>query len=139
MCRAERSKITRYWDEDGDLKPEKQEILVTLETKGDYPHNGLSGFAFDMFGNFYFGLGENLGEPYKVICKDGSKYEGGGEGGSIFRCGEQGSELKMVATGFWNPFALCVAGRNLYCVDNDPDASPPCRLINVYAAGSHRG
>src|SRR5262249_40487522 len=56
---AERSKITRYWDEDGDLKPEKHETIIVLETKGDYPHNGLSGFAFDSEGNIYFGLGEN--------------------------------------------------------------------------------
>jgi putative membrane-bound dehydrogenase-like protein len=135
---AERSKITRYWDEDGDLKPEKQEILVRLETKGDYPHNGLSGFAFDMFGNVYFGLGENLGEAYKVICKDGSKYEGGGEGGSIFRCGEKGSELKMIATGFWNPFHLCFNSEGrLFAVDNDPDSRPPCRLLHIVDQGDY--
>ncbi len=135
---AERSKITRYWDADDDLKPEKQETLVTLETKGDYPHNGLSGFAFDMFGNIYFGLGENLGEPYKVLCKDGSKYEGGGEGGSIFRCSETGGELKMIATGFWNPFHLCFNQEgSLFAVDNDPDSRPPCRLLQILEGGDY--
>ena len=43
-----------------------------LETKGDYPHNGLSGFAFDFDGNVYFGLGENKGAEFKLIGTDGS-------------------------------------------------------------------
>lgn len=136
---AERSKITRYWDEDGDLKPEKHETIIVLETKGDYPHNGLSGFAFDADGNVYFGLGENLGEKYRVLSKHGPKHhEGGGEGGSIFCCKENGSDLRMVATGFWNPFHLCFnAEGRLFTVDNDPDSRPPCRLLHIVENGDY--
>lgn len=136
---AERSKITRYWDEDGDLKPEKHETIIVLETKGDYPHNGLSGFAFDSDGNIYFGLGENLGEKYRVLSKYGpTNHEGGGEGGSIFCCKENGADLRMVATGFWNPFHLCFnfEGR-LFAVDNDPDSRPPCRLLHIVEGGDY--
>jgi putative membrane-bound dehydrogenase-like protein len=136
---AERSKITRYWDDDGDLKPEKHETIIVLETKGDYPHNGLSGFAFDANGNVYFGLGENLGEKYRVMSKYGPKHhEGGGEGGSVFCCSEKGSDLRMVATGFWNPFHLCFnAEGRLFTVDNDPDSRPPCRLIHIVEGGDY--
>lgn len=136
---AERSKITRYWDEDDDLKPEKHETIVVLETKGDYPHNGLSGFAFDADGNIYFGLGENLGEKYRVLSKYGPEhYDGGGEGGSIFCCKENGGDLRMVATGFWNPFHLCFnAEGRLFAVDNDPDSRPPCRLLHIVERGDY--
>ena len=43
-----------------------------------------------------------------------------------------------MATGFWNPFGSCrdIFGR-LWVVDNDPDASPPCRLIHVVEGGDY--
>lgn len=136
---AERSKITRFWDDDSDLKPDRQETIIVLETKGDYPHNGLSGFAFDAAGNVYFGLGENLGEKYRVLSKPGpTPHEGGGEGGSVFCCKEDGGDLRMVATGFWNPFHLCFNGEGrLFAVDNDPDSRPPCRLLHVVEGGDY--
>ena len=34
---------------------------MPLDTKGDYPHNGLSGLCFDSRGDLTFGMGENLG------------------------------------------------------------------------------
>ncbi|HVL14805.1 MAG TPA: hypothetical protein VM529_19695, partial [Gemmata sp.] len=43
-----------------------------------------------------------------------------------------------MATGFWNPFG---SGRDifgrLFVVDNDPDASPPCRLLHVVEGGDY--
>lgn len=136
---AQRSKIARCWDENGDLKPDRQETIVELETKGDYPHNGLSGFAFDDNGNVYFGLGENLGEKYRLSSKfDATKHEGGGEGGSIFCCKENGADLRVVATGFWNPFHLCFNNEGrLFAVDNDPDSRPPCRLLHIVDGGDY--
>src|SRR5262249_52122495 len=84
----------------------ERRVIVKLDSPGDYPHNGLSGFAFDRLGNLYFSLGENLGAPYKLIGSDGSMASGGGEGGSIYRCRPDGSRLVRVATGFWNTFHL---------------------------------
>ena len=106
--------------------------FVRLDTPGDYPHNGLSGFAFDFAGNVYFGLGENLGADYRLIGSDGATLSGGGEGGNIYRCRPDGSKLERVATGFWNPFHMTfdVFGR-LFAVDNDPDSRPPCRLLHI--------
>ena len=107
-----------------------------METDGNYPHNGLSGLCFDLRQKqaawLYFGMGENLGHAYTLVGADGNKISGGGEGGSIFRCRLDGSEVERYATGFWNPFGNCfdTEGR-FFSIDNDPDASPPCRLIHV--------
>jgi len=121
-------------------KPELQQrrdTIVKLDTKGNYPHNGLSGFAFDREGNLYFGMGENLGAPFSLVGSDGTTITDT-EGGKVFRCRPDGTKLVQVATGFWNPFHLCtdVYGR-LFAVDNDPDSRPPCRLIHVIESGDY--
>jgi len=135
---ATRMEVFRLADTDGDGRADKNTPIVRMETKGNYPHNGLSGFAFDGLGNVYFGLGENLGADYRLVGTDGAALSGGGEGGSIYRCRADGSELTRVATGFWNPFHLCFdAYDRLFAVDNDPDSRPPCRLLHVVQGGDY--
>jgi putative membrane-bound dehydrogenase-like protein len=135
---ATRNEILRLRDTDGDGKADEKKRIVFLDTKGDYPHNGLSGLAFDSKGDLYFGLGENIGFPYKLIGSDGGALTGGGEGGNVFWCTADGGKLRRVATGFWNPFGVCrdIFG-NIFAVDNDPDAMPPCRLIHVVEGGDY--
>jgi putative membrane-bound dehydrogenase-like protein len=135
---ATRREVFRLRDKDDDGKADERTTLVKLETKGDYPHNGLSGVAFDYAGNIFFGFGENLGEPYTIIGSDGGKLTGGGEGGNVYRCGPNGEKVHQIATGFWNPFHLAndSYGR-LFAVDNDPDARPPCRLLHVVEGGDY--
>ncbi|MEX0704783.1 MAG: PVC-type heme-binding CxxCH protein [Planctomycetales bacterium] len=135
---ATRAGIWLLRDTDGDLKADERTRIVTLETKGNYPHNGLAGFAFDPLGWMYFGLGENFGEPYEIVGSDGSKSSGGGEGGNIYRCRPDGSQLSRWATGFWNPHASCVdAFGRLFTVDNDADSRPPCRLLHIVPGGDY--
>ncbi|MBX9678374.1 MAG: hypothetical protein K2X38_06395 [Gemmataceae bacterium] len=135
---ATRNKIVRLRDKDGDGVADEETVLAKLETKGDYPHNGLCGLAFDNDGTLIFGMGENLGEPYKLIAADGTTLSGGGEGGNIYRMHADGSKLKKFATGVWNPFGICVdpLGR-IFCVENDPDARPPCRLLHIVGGGDY--
>jgi putative membrane-bound dehydrogenase-like protein len=135
---ATRNEILRLRDTDGDGRADDKRRLVFLETKGDYPHNGISGLAFDSRGDLFFGLGENLGATYKLIGADGVTLTGGGEGGSVFWCTADGRKLRRVATGFWNPFGICrdIFGR-IFAVDNDPDAMPPCRLVHVVEGGDY--
>ncbi|MEM9480620.1 MAG: PVC-type heme-binding CxxCH protein [Verrucomicrobiota bacterium] len=109
----------------------KPDLLVDLETPGMYPHNGVSGLAFDEDGILHFGFGENLGEDYTFIGSDGVKISGGGEGGSAYRCQPDGSNLERMATGFWNPFGMTFLGGDLFAVGNDPGSAPPCRLLHV--------
>src|SRR5262249_1215095 len=127
-------------DLDGDGKCDKDNEktrIVFLDTKGDYPHNGLSGLCFDEKGDVTFGMGENLGVAFKLIGSDGTTIAND-EGGYILRCSAEGKNLAKVAKGFWNPFGVCrdIFGR-YFAVDNDPDAMPPCRLVHVVEGGDY--
>ena len=135
---ATRSEIIRIRDSDGDDMADQREVLLTHETTADYPHNGLGGLMLGPNGWLYIGQGENFGEPYELRGTDGSRQVGGGEGGNVFRCRTDGSQLQRVATGFWNPFGLCFdqPGR-LWVVGNDPDAMPPNRLLQVVPGGDY--
>jgi putative membrane-bound dehydrogenase-like protein len=135
---ATRNEILRLRDTKGDGKADQVRRIAFLDTKGKYPHNALSGLAFDSRGNLYFGMGENEGADYKLAGADGTTLTGGGEGGNIFWCTADGRKLRRVATGFWNPFGICtdIFGR-VFAVDNDPDAMPPCRLLHVVEGGDY--
>ena len=135
---ATRNEILRLRDTDGDGKADERKRIVFLDTKGDYPHNGLSGLCFDSKGDLFFGMGENIGAAYKLIGADGITLTGGGEGGNVFWCSADGRKLRRVATGFWNPFGVCrdIFGRT-FAVDNDPDAMPPCRMVHVVEGGDY--
>jgi putative membrane-bound dehydrogenase-like protein len=133
-----RSQIYLLRDTKGQGVADEQKTIVKLDTTATYPHNGLSGFAWDGLDNLYFGLGENRGADYKLIGADGAMCSGGGEGGSIYRCRPDGTGLVRVATGFWNPFGLTVdAFGRLFAVDNDPDSRGPCRLMHIIQGGDY--
>ncbi len=135
---ATRGEIFRLRDVNHDGQADGKTRICHLETAGNYPHNGLSGFAFDFAGNVYFGFGENLGADYKLIGSDSKSLAGGGEGGNIYCCDPEGKNLRRVATGFWNPFHLCFdAFGRLFAVDNDPDSRPPCRLLHIVEGGDY--
>ena len=73
---ATRKEVIALWDDDGDLVADRRTRILQLDTKGNYPHNGLAGFAFDAHGHMYIGLGENLGAAYKLIGSDKTTLEG---------------------------------------------------------------
>ncbi len=139
---ATRFAILKLRDNDHDDVADQVETLVKLDTKADYPHNGLSGILVEQTdnktGTITFGLGENFGEPYVLTGTDGSHQTGSGEGGNVFTCDLTGGQLSRVATGVWNPFGICrdTAGR-LLLVDNDADAMPPCRIVDVIQGGDY--
>ena len=135
---ATRSDIYRMRDADGDDAADDIKRIVAMETTGSYPHNGLSGLAFDFTGRLHFGLGENSGHDYVLIGTDGRRWKGGGEGGTTYCVNADGSELTRTSTGWWNPFGMCVdsLGR-IFGTDNDPGASPPCRLIQVVGGADY--
>ncbi|MEM7698489.1 MAG: PVC-type heme-binding CxxCH protein, partial [Verrucomicrobiota bacterium] len=136
---ATRNEIFRLWDEDADGVAERADRkLVFLDTDGDYPHNGCSGLAFDEEGGLYFGIGENLGAAYTLRGSDGRAISDQGEGGNVWYCCLEGGDLRRVATGFWNPFGVCVApGGHVFATDNDPSSRPPSRLHHIVEGGDY--
>jgi putative membrane-bound dehydrogenase-like protein len=138
-------------DTDDNGISDKETMILRLETEGTYPHNGLSGIAISrpLQGDapargLLIGLGENFGLPYKLVGSEGRVLEGSGGVGTIFVCSLDGKKLLRHATGFWNPFSICVPSvtskrgwMHVFCVDNDPDSSPPCRLLDVLPAGDY--
>lgn len=133
-----RGDVFHLTDANNDGKADSRRVILHLDTRGDYPHNGLAGLAMDGLGNLYVGLGENMGLDYRLVGSDGRSHAGGGEGGSVFRFRPDGSDLTLWATGFWNPHASCIdAFGRMFTVDNDPDDRPPCRLLNLIPGGDY--
>lgn len=125
-------------DTNGDGVADKQQELLRLETSDDYPHNGLGALAQDNDGNLIVSLAENHGEKYSLIGADGTTINSGGGQDGFYSISPKGENLKRFARGFWNPFSACVLpdGR-IFTADNDPDASPPCRLVHVAPGGDY--
>ena len=134
-----RHNVVLLRDTDNDDVVDKQNELLRLETKDDYPHNGLSGIALMPGGEkLLISMGENHGLPYRLVGTDGNMLTGKDGAGAVFECTAEGRGVRRVAVGFWNPFSICVVpdGR-IFAVDNDPDASPPCRLLHVITDGDY--
>lgn len=137
MYFSTRNEILRARDDDGDGRAEKVERrLVWMESESRYPHNGISGLAFDGKGYLYFGMGENLGSAYVLQGTDSESFTDEGEGGNVWRVTIDGKRLRRIATGFWNPFGVCIGpGGSVFATDNDPSSCPPCRLLHVVDGG----
>lgn len=133
-----RDKLLKLEDTNGDGVCDKQTELMRWETKGDYPHNGLSGMTFAADGWLYVGSGENLQVAYIAIGADGKKIEYQPGGANVFRLKRDGSALEIAATGLWNGFGLeCDGAGRILCVDNDPDSCPPNRLLHIVPGGDY--
>lgn len=134
----ERGRLLLLKDTDDDGKADQEELLLTLKTEDDYPHNGLGGIEQNKDGMLVIGLGENHGFSFRLIGSDGKVICATGGLDGFFRCTADGKNVEHFARGVWNPFSLCVLddGR-VFAVDNDPDASPPCRLLHVVEGGDY--
>ncbi len=134
---AERDRIIRIKDSDGDGKADIEQHVATLETEANYPHNGLEGLAWHPDGTLVFGIGENFAKPWTLTGTDGTAISGTGEGG-IFRCSPDGKNLRRIAQGFWNPFGICVRSDGvIFAAENDPGERPPCRLLHIVEGGDY--
>ncbi len=134
---AERDRILRVRDSDGDGTGDIEETIADLDTIEAYPHNGLAGLYWHPSGDLIFSLGENFWKDWTLTGTDGATISGTGEGG-IFRCTANGANLRRVAKGFWNPFGVCVRDDGeIFAAENDPGSRPPCRLIHVVENGDY--
>ena len=134
---AERDRILRVRDTDGDGVGDVEQDIAVLETEADYPHNGLSGMAWHPSGDLVFALGENYWKPWTLTGAGGDQVRGTGEGG-IFRCRADGTGMRRIAKGFWNPFGVCVrSDGTMFASENDPGSRPPCRLLHIVEGGDY--
>ena len=134
---AERDRILRIKDTDGNGVADVEENLVVLKTEADYPHNGLSGLSWHPEGDLVFGLGENFAKPWRLSGTDGLSIHGAAQGG-IFRCSPNGKKLRWIAKGLWNPFGTCVRDDGeIFAAENDPGERPPCRLLHIIEGGEY--
>ncbi|WP_278470655.1 PVC-type heme-binding CxxCH protein [Gimesia maris] len=134
---AERDRILRIKDTNGDGKADVEENIAVLKSEADYPHNGLEGLAWDPNGDLVFALGENYAKPWSLTGTDGVTVKGAGEGG-VFRCTADGKKLRRIAEGFWNPFGICVrADGEIFAAENDPGERPPCRVLHIIEGGDY--
>ncbi len=134
---AERDRILRVRDTDGDGVGDLEQDVAVLQTEADYPHNGCSGIAWHPSGDLIFALGENYSKSWTLTGAGGDQITGTGEGG-VFRCRPDGSSLRRIAKGFWNPFGICVrSDGTIFAAENDPGSRPPCRLLHVVEGGDY--
>ena len=134
---AERDRILRVRDSDGDGEGDVEEDIAVLKSTATYPHNGHAGLAWHPSGDLVFALGENFHKEWTLTGRDGSQVKGFGEGG-IFRCRPDGSKLRRIARGFWNPFGVVVRhDGEIFAAENDPGSRPPCRLLHIVEGGDY--
>jgi putative membrane-bound dehydrogenase-like protein len=135
---VERGRVLLLRDTNDDGSADKQQELLRLETTDDYPHNALGGIARDSDGSLILSMGENHGAAYRLIGADGTTIKDGGGEDGFYRMTADGKKITRFASGVWNPFSICTLpdGR-IFAVDNDPDASPPCRLLHIVPGGDY--
>ncbi len=130
--------IVRLRDTNGDDQADEQTEIIRFECEENKAHSALVGLSFASDETLFFSLGKNTGKPYRVVGTDGKVFAGAGEGGSVFRCRPDGTQLERIATGLWNPWGLCVDPFDrVFCTENDPDSSPPCQLLHIVPGGDY--
>ncbi len=126
-----------YPNEDGK-SGQRRQILRMVKPDNVYDHAGILGVTWSPDQWLYVSRGNTGSSGWRIEGTDGTFLEGYGDGGNVFRCRADGTQLTEVATGFWNPFGLqfTQAGR-LLLTDNDPDSRGPNRLIEVVPGGNY--
>ncbi len=123
---------------DGVSSTDERSLLLRLETENTNPHGSLLAITIAGDGSIFVTRGNVGGRRFAWNSAAGETIYGYGEGGDIVRIGPDGSGLRVVATGFWNPFAIQFDrfGR-LVAADNDPDSRGPNRIVHVIEGGDY--
>ncbi len=134
-----KDRVLSYQDNDEDgVSDEKKVLLKMVAPNQIYDHAGLLGITTTADGWLFISRGNTGGKRWRLEGTDGSFASGFGDGGNVMRSRKDGSEVEVVATGFWNPFDITFAadGR-LLLSDNDPDSRGPNRMVEIVAGGDY--
>lgn len=136
---VEKNKVLSFRDADGDGRSDETLTLLRMDKPDDvYDHAGLLGITYSPDGWLYISRGNTGSQAWEVKGTDGTLIKGYGDGGNVFRCRPDGSQLEEIATGFWNPFDLkFTSDGRLLLTDNDPDSRGPNRLIEIVPGGDY--
>ncbi|QDU98733.1 PVC-type heme-binding CxxCH protein [Lignipirellula cremea] len=134
-----------FTDSDGDLKPDKKELLFTKTGQAQHDHSAHS-FMFGPDGKLYWNFG-NTGQGVRdkngevVIDVDGHPVLDNGKpyyGGMPFRCNLDGSDFEVLAHNFRNNYEVAVDSfGGLWQSDNDDDGNKAVRINFVMEHGNY--
>ena len=136
---ATKNSVHVYADLDSDGRSDTHEILLKMSPPENvYDHAGILGIAIGQGDWIYVSRGNTGSQHWLITGTDGQSIEGYGDGGNIFRCRKDGSQVEELATGFWNPFDIKFTGEGrLLATDNDPDSRGPNRLLEIVPGGHY--
>ncbi len=119
--------IPNVWllrDTDGDgIADQRKSLSYGYGVRGGFLGHDLHGFAWGPDGKLYYSIGDRAGN----ILVNG-RYVGFPDGGSVFRCNADGSELEQFTYGLRNPQELVFDDfGNLFTGDNNSDGGDQAR------------
>lgn len=133
------------YDDDGDLKADRKEVLFT-GIQGTQHDHGIHSFTFGADGRLYF----NFGNAGKTLCNSdgstvvdiaGNKVDSSRQPyqeGMAFRCELDGSRVDTLGWNFRNNWELCVDSfGTVWQSDNDDDGNRGVRINFVMEYGNY--
>jgi putative membrane-bound dehydrogenase-like protein len=137
--------VFSFYDDDGDLKADRKEVLFT-GIKGTQHDHGIHSFTFGPDGRLYFNFGnsgEELHNPDGSIVVDvaGNEVRAARkpyQEGMAFRCELDGSKVDTLGWNFRNNWELCVDSfGTVWQSDNDDDGNRGVRINYVMEYGNY--
>ena len=119
--------IPHVWllrDTDGDgIADTRQSLSYGYGVRGGFLGHDLHGFAWGPDGKLYYSIGDRAGN-----VQVNGRYIGFPDGGSVFRCNPDGTELEQFTYGLRNPQELVFDDfGNLFTGDNNSDGGDQAR------------
>lgn len=132
-----------FTDADGDLVPEKKEVLFTRMSKGEHSTHSMSpgpdGMIYFSIGNYTRNIVDSGMNP--LVDKGGFTISQNGDpylGGMVIRCTPEGKNIEVLGHNFRNNYEPCVDSYgNIWQSDNDDDGNESCRINFVMYYGNY--
>jgi len=137
--------VFNLYDDDGDLKADRKEVLFT-GIQGTQHDHGIHSFTFGPDGRLYFNFGNSGKELHRpdgsfVVDESGREVRASRQPyqeGMAFRCELDGSRVDTLGWNFRNNWELCVDSFGaIWQSDNDDDGNKGVRINFVMEYGNY--
>lgn len=134
-----------FYDDDGDLKADRKEVLFT-GIQGTQHDHGIHSFTFGPDGRLYFNFGNSgktlaTADGQTVVDVAGNQVKDDRQPyqeGMAFRCELDGSKVDTIGWNFRNNWELCVDSfGTVWQSDNDDDGNRGVRINFVMEYGNY--